>query len=110
MQARTPEDNSFFPREKELPRAGLEPATFCILGRPLYQLSHRGSSAGQAESLKFVQGKWRLFPDIHVHVHVHSHVQSNVKSTDGGGERERLHLSFSQSWARLVSLGLMQRM
>ena len=29
----------------------------------LYQLSHRGSSAGQAESLKFIQGKWRLSPD-----------------------------------------------
>ena len=29
----------------------------------LYQLSHRGSSAGQAESLEFIQGKWRLSPD-----------------------------------------------
>ena len=29
----------------------------------LYQLSHRGSSAGQAESLKFMQGKGRLSPD-----------------------------------------------
>ena len=65
MQATTPEDNSFFLREKEeLPRAGLEPATFCFPGRPLYQLSHRGGgSAGQAKSLKFVQGKWRLSPD-----------------------------------------------
>ena len=64
MQATTPEDNSFFPREKEeLPQAGLEPVTFCILGRPLYQLNHQGSSPGQAESLKFVQGKWRLSPD-----------------------------------------------
>ena len=43
MQATTPEDNSFFPREKEeLPWAGLEPVTFCVLGRPLYQLSHQG--------------------------------------------------------------------
>ena len=34
MQATTPEDNSFFSREKEeLPRAGLEPAIICILGR-----------------------------------------------------------------------------
>ena len=71
MQATTPEDNSSFFREKEqLPQAGLEPATFCFPGRPLYQLSHRGSSAGQAESLKFVQGKWRLSPD-----HVHSKPQ-----------------------------------
>ena len=30
----------FFSREKEeLPRAGLKPAMFCVLGRPLYQLS-----------------------------------------------------------------------
>ena len=64
MQATTPEDNSFFPREKEeLPWAGLQPMPFCFPGRPLYQLSHRGSSAGQAESLKFIQGKWRLSPD-----------------------------------------------
>ena len=34
MQATTPEDNSLFSREKEeLPRAGLEPAIFCVLGR-----------------------------------------------------------------------------
>ena len=26
----------------------------------LYQLSHRGSSAGRTESLKFIQGKWHL--------------------------------------------------
>ena len=29
----------------------------------LYQLSHRGSSAGQAESLNVFQGQRRLFPD-----------------------------------------------
>ena len=29
----------------------------------LYQLSHRGSSAGQAESLNVTQGQRRLFPD-----------------------------------------------
>ena len=34
MQATTPKDNSFFSREKqELPRAGLEPAIFCVLDR-----------------------------------------------------------------------------
>ena len=49
----------------------------------LYQLSHRGSSAGQVESLKVMQCKGRLSPDeqgnsnsvlcscVHVHVHVH---------------------------------------
>ena len=68
MQAMTLEDNSFFSREKEeLPQAGLEPVTFCVLGRPLYQLSHQGSggSAGQAESLNFIQlqGQRRLSPD-----------------------------------------------
>ena len=37
MQATTPEDNSFFPREKEeLPRVGLEPAMFCVLGMYMY--------------------------------------------------------------------------
>ena len=40
IQAMTPEDNSFFSKRKEeLPRAGLEPATFCFPGRPLYQLT-----------------------------------------------------------------------
>ena len=29
----------------------------------LYQLSHQGSSAGQAESLKSIQGKGHLSPD-----------------------------------------------
>ena len=31
--------------------------------RMLYQQSHQGSSTGQAESLKFIQGKGRLSPD-----------------------------------------------
>ena len=56
----------FFPREKEeLPQAGYEPVTFCILGRvadalptePLRQLSW------QAESLNVMQGQRHLFPD-----------------------------------------------
>ena len=60
-----PEDNSFFlKRKNELPQVGFKPATFCVLaGQTLYQQSHRGSSAGQAESLKFMQGKGRLSPD-----------------------------------------------
>ena len=34
IKATTPEDNSFFQEKKEeLPQAGLEPATFCMLGR-----------------------------------------------------------------------------
>ena len=37
----------------------------------LYQLSHRGSSAGQAESLNVTEGQRRLFPGKHAHVHVH---------------------------------------
>ena len=33
-KATTPEDNSFFlKRKNELPQAGFEPATFCVLGR-----------------------------------------------------------------------------
>ena len=34
----------------------------------LYQLSHRGSSAGQAESLNVMQGQMRLFPDKHMYL------------------------------------------
>ena len=61
IQATMPKDNSSFPR-----RAALGGTWTCNVLRSrqtLYQLSHRGSSAGQAESLKFVQGKWRLSPD-----------------------------------------------
>ena len=51
-----PEDNSSFPREKEeLPWVGLEPTNILCSRQTLYQLSHQGSSAGQAESLKFIQ-------------------------------------------------------
>ena len=33
-KATMPEDNSLFPRGKEeLPQAGFQPATFCVLGR-----------------------------------------------------------------------------
>ena len=56
-QATTPEDNSFFFSE-ELPHRDV-----LHTRQMLYQLSHRGSSAGQAESLKFIQGKGRLSPD-----------------------------------------------
>ena len=52
----------FFSRKNEFPQAGFEPMMSCVLGDTL-QLSHRGSSAGQAESLKFMQGKGRLSPD-----------------------------------------------
>ena len=41
---------TFFLRKNELPQAGFEPMTFCML----YQVSHWGSSAGQAESLKYM--------------------------------------------------------
>ena len=59
----------------KLPQAGVEPMKFCVLGRrSTYQLSHRGSSAGQAQSSR---AKARLFPDkqgnsfstAHVHVY-----------------------------------------
>ena len=32
-KATTPEDNSSFPEKEELPQAGFEPTTFCVLGR-----------------------------------------------------------------------------
>ena len=57
-----PKTTPFFSRKNELPQAGFEPMMSCVLGDTL-QLSHRGSSAGQAESLKFMQGKGCLSPD-----------------------------------------------
>ena len=51
----------------------------------LYQLSHRGSSAGQAESLSVMQRQSRLFPykqvysiSVHVHVHACGHVHMST--------------------------------
>ena len=58
------EDNSFFSREKKWAALGrIRTHDILRARRMLYQLSHRGSPAGQAESLKFMQGKGRLSPD-----------------------------------------------
>jgi len=52
----TPEDNSFLPREKELPRAGLEPVMFCVLGRYctctcmyMYEVNRKAVHTGATE-------------------------------------------------------------
>ena len=68
--------------KEELPQVGLEPVTFCVTRQTLYQLSHRGSSAGQAESLNVIQRQRHLFPDkqgnsfqyLYVYMYVHTHV------------------------------------
>ena len=49
-KATTPEDSSYMYAFSGKKRAGLEPATSCI--PMLYQLSHQGSSAGQARVCK----------------------------------------------------------
>ena len=76
------EDN-FFSREKEeLPWAGLEPATFCVLGRPLYQLSHEGSSAGQPESLNRVtQGYMCMYMYMYMYLETHCKEEQSVHGT-----------------------------
>ena len=59
-----PEDNSLFSQEKKWAASGgIRTHNVLHARRTLYQLSHRGSSAGQAESLKFMQGKGHLSPD-----------------------------------------------
>ena len=55
-----PKTTPFFSREK---MSCLRICDVLRARQTLYQLSHRGSSAGQAESLKFMQGKERLSPD-----------------------------------------------
>ena len=78
MLAMTPEDNSFFSQRKRRAASGGTQTRDVLRSRQmLYQLSHRSSSAGRAESLKFIQGKWRLSlinrvtQPQHVHVYVY---------------------------------------
>ena len=66
-----PKDNSsFFPKRKRIATSGGIRTCDILRARPtLYQLSHRGSSAGQAKSLNVIQGQRCLSPDKHTHVH-----------------------------------------
>ena len=60
-KATTPKDKSFFFKRKgRAASGGIRTHNILHTRQTLYQLSHRGSSAGQAESL---QGKGRLSPD-----------------------------------------------
>ena len=64
-RATTSEDNSFFSQEREQSclRQRIQTCSALRTRQMLYQLSHRGSSAGQAESLNVIQGQRRLSPD-----------------------------------------------
>ena len=63
-KATTPKDNSFFPKRKRRAASGrIQPCDILCTKQMLYQLSHQGSSAGQAESLNVMQGQMCLFPD-----------------------------------------------
>ena len=54
----------FFPEEKKKScSGGIRTRDILRARQTLYQLSHQGSSAGQAESLIAIQGQRRLFPD-----------------------------------------------
>ena len=60
----------FFPKRKRRAASGGTRTHDVLRSRQmLYQLSHRGSLAGRAESLKFIQGKWCLTCTYTVHVH-----------------------------------------
>ena len=56
-EATIPEDNSFFSASGRIRTRNI------LHTRRFFQLSHRGSSAGQAKSLKFIQGKESLSSD-----------------------------------------------
>ena len=64
-KATTPKDNSsFFPkRKRRATSGGIQTCNILRARQTLYQLSHRGSSAGQAEPLNVIQGQRCLFPD-----------------------------------------------
>ncbi len=51
-KATTPEDNSFFPKKKRTASGGTQTHGILHTVQMLYQLSHQGSPAGQAESFK----------------------------------------------------------
>ena len=56
------ENRSFFSREKLAASGGTQTHDILLTMQMLYQLSHRGSSAGQAESLNVMQGQRHLLP------------------------------------------------
>ena len=62
IKATKPKDNSFFSLEKKR-SCGIQTRNILHTKQMLYQLSHRGSPAGQAESLKVMRYKGRLSPD-----------------------------------------------
>ena len=63
-KATTPEDNSFFlKRKRRAASGGTQTCDVLHTRQTLYQLSHRGSSAGQAKSLNVMQRQSRLSPD-----------------------------------------------
>ena len=69
-KATKPENNSFFLKRKwRTASGGIWTRNVLCTRQTLYQLSHKGSSAGQAESLKFMQNKGRL---SHVHMSLNS--------------------------------------
>ena len=76
-----PEDNSLFLKRKRRAASG-RTRTHDVLHtrQTFYQLSHRGSSAGQAESLNVMQRQSHLFPDkqgnsisVLYSIHVHAY-------------------------------------
>ena len=83
----------FFKRKRRAASGGTRTRDVLHTRQTLYQLSHRGSSAGQAESLNVMQRQSRLSPDKQVnsirisvlwsHVHVHTVHSSQVHTCTG---------------------------
>ena len=68
-KATTPEDNlCFLKRKRRAASGGVRTCDILRTRQMLYQLSHRGNSTGQVESLNVMQGQ------RHVHVHTSSSV------------------------------------
>ena len=63
-KATTPENCYFCQEEKEAASGGTRTRNILHAVQMLYQLSHRGSSAGQAESLKVMQVQRYLSPVV----------------------------------------------
>ena len=57
--ATTPKDK----RKRRVASGGIQTCDVLRTRQTLYQLSHQGSSAGQAESLNVIQGQRHLFSD-----------------------------------------------
>ena len=106
-KATAPEANShFLKRKRRAASGGIQTRDILCTRQKLYQLSYRGSSAGQAESLNVMQRQRRLSPDkqgnsylstvewagVHVHLLEKAlcHLTMNIKKTHANDVIEKV--------------------